>query len=106
MTCGLGKLKLFLENPYVSLAVGLAMVLSAASSIFDTLAEDIKHLHFRLHHGVILYALFNMVVATIGIYDKSRKLYEGTAKIKDAQAKLRTQQDGGGIHEDARPDSR
>ncbi len=56
-------LKAIIDNPFLSLVVSLVLLVTSLLEAWDTLFVDIRQLHFRAHHGLMLFALLNTLKA-------------------------------------------
>ena len=77
-------LKAIIENPFLSLAISIILLVLSLMEDWDTFSVDLSHLRLRVHHGVALFALFNIFRALpdtfegIEYYVKSKEEGENT----------------------------
>ena len=56
-------LKAIIDNPFLSLVISLVLLVTSLLEAWDTFFVDIRQLHFRAHHGLMLFALLNTLKA-------------------------------------------
>ena len=54
-------IKRFTESPYVLLVISLILLVTSLMEAWETLAEDISELDFKGHHGLAIFAFFNVL---------------------------------------------
>jgi hypothetical protein len=72
-------LRTFVQSPYVNLVVALILFSSGLVEGWDSLKEDIVALNLRVHHGVVLYGLFNTLKSLPDIVEGLAKMSTRTA---------------------------
>ncbi len=63
------KLRRILENPFLNLIVGIFLLISGLSEAGDTLWDDIVHLNLKVHHGIIIFAILNVMKTIPEFFD-------------------------------------
>ena len=57
------SIRLFVEHPVTRLSVGLILFSSGFAEAYRSFAQDYEHLRIGVHHGVMLFGLFNMIAS-------------------------------------------
>ena len=63
------SMRRLLDSPYVSLAVGVLMLIGGLTDIWDTLGEDLLTLRLRGLHGVAIFGLVKGLHAILECFD-------------------------------------
>lgn len=74
------RLRRFIENPYTNLIVGLILFFTGLSDAWDTLYDDLAHLHIRVHHGIMIYGIFSVVKTIPDIVSSLQYVHQGVRK--------------------------
>lgn len=74
------RLRRFIENPYTNLIVGLILFITGLSDAWDTLYDDLSHLHFHVHHGIMIYGLFSVVKTIPDLFSSLQYVHQGVRK--------------------------
>lgn len=73
-------LRRLIENPNTNLLVGLILFSTGLSEAWDTLSYDVSHLHFSVHHGIMVYGLFSMVKTIPDIFSSLQYVHQSVNK--------------------------
>jgi len=68
------RLKHFVANPYVNLAVAVVFFMTGLAEGWDSFQDDMAGFHVRVHHGVMLYGFFNMLKPLPDIFEGVEKM--------------------------------
>ena len=63
-------LKPFLESPWVSLGVGLVLLLTSLSEAWETLGEDLRNLRLGTSHGLGLFGIFFVLKSIVEVLER------------------------------------
>ncbi len=55
------KIRRIVENPFLNLVVGIILLISGLSEAWDTMWDDIVNLNLKAHHGIIIFAILNIM---------------------------------------------
>ena len=55
------KLRRIVENPFLNLVVGIILLISGLSEVWDTMWDDIVNLNLKVHHGIIIFAILQVI---------------------------------------------
>ncbi len=69
------KLRRIIGNPLFNLVVGIFLLISSLCEAGDTLWENLVHLNLKAHHGIVIFAIMN-IIKTIP------ELFEGLEHIQ------------------------
>jgi hypothetical protein len=70
------KFRRFIHSNYTYLFVGICLALSGVSELMEDTFKDFLGFHLRLHHGVILMGLFQILNAISGIMSGQQYMME------------------------------
>jgi hypothetical protein len=65
----LRRIKKILKNPYTSLAIGFILLMCGILEGIETMFEDIIGMEIGAHHGVIVFAVAQIMLAFVHILD-------------------------------------
>lgn len=66
-------LEKFVKSPFVNMAIGFVLLITGLMEAWDTLQEDLVHLHFKAHHGMIIFGFFNILKSVPDIFEGLEK---------------------------------
>jgi hypothetical protein len=77
------RLKHFVANPYVNLAVAVVFFMTGLAEGWDSFQEDMAGFHVRVHHGVMLYGFFNMLKPLPDIFEGLEKMNQRSVQSEE-----------------------
>lgn len=63
------SLRRFLKNPKTSLVIGIILLFCGVMEGVETVFEKVIGLHIKMHHGVMLFAIAQILLAFVHIID-------------------------------------
>lgn len=72
----LSRIRRFTDHPVTKLVLGLILVVSSIAEGYDTFFDDMSHLRFRAHHGLLLFALANVLAVLPDLIEGVEKAIE------------------------------
>lgn len=73
-------LRNFIENPYTNLFIGMILFGTGLSDAWDTFYTDIIHLNIKVHHGIMIFGIFNILQTLPNIFGSLEHVHQGIRK--------------------------